>query len=502
MKRVEAFFGYVIALAFVATAIVAAVVVATLFIKGPARQLPPETIAVVSEPQPEQEVAEAPAASEARAGAREPVDDAGIDVAAGERAWGQCRACHAIAPDGRSGIGPNLWGIVGAQVAAIEGFNYSDALRAADGQVWDVALLDAFLTRPAEAIPGNRMTYNGMRDAAARRNLIAWMAQRSDTPQSPEDLGLAAAANIVTTEDTPSETAGVDAFSEEEYEALLEAFRWMNPPARPAAEAVEARARADAITAALATMDYEAARFHPLHYPPESLSASNEECLACHAEILSHRPRAASLAGVPDTASIAWYQTLDTYAGAQESFHHRHMLSDFAQATMNLQCRFCHQGTDPREESPDMIVGRENHTAPEVPEFTLRKVVNPSTTCLMCHGAFPAEEMGLVGSWHEIREDFEWEPGINGCLTCHEDAFRTNRHHVTFLNAGNIEALGRAGSSDSCYGCHGGRAWYMIPYPYARNPWPGMDDEVPDWAIGRPTASDPDYAFTPVNPAD
>ena len=84
-------------------------------------------------------------------------------------------------------------------------------------------------------------------------------------------------------------------------------------------------------------MDYEAARFHPLHFPPESLTASNEECLVCHAEILTHRPGEESLAGVPRSASIAWYQTLDTFSGGQESFHHRHVLSDFAQLTMNLR---------------------------------------------------------------------------------------------------------------------------------------------------------------------
>ena len=41
-----------------------------------------------------------------------------------------------------------------------------------------------------------------------------------------------------------------------------------------------------------------------------------------------------------------------------------------------------------------------------------------------------------------------------------------------------IEELG-AKSGDSCYGCHGGRAWYRIAYPYARNPWPGMPEGTP-----------------------
>jgi hypothetical protein len=76
----------------------------------------------------------------------------------------------------------------------------------------------------------------------------------------------------------------------------------------------------------------------------------------------------------------------------------------------------------------------------------------------------------------------------NNCLICHA-AIRTNRHNVSYLNAERIEELGKV-SSDSCYGCHGGRAWYRISYPYARNAWEGMTPEVPDWAKARPTQSE------------
>ena len=45
-------------------------------------------------------------------------------------------------------------------------------------------------------------------------------------------------------------------------------------------------------------------------------------------------------------------------------------------------------------------------------------------------------------------------------------------------------------SADACHGCHGGRAWYRISYPYARTPWPDMPTEVPEWAKSRPTQSE------------
>jgi nitrate/TMAO reductase-like tetraheme cytochrome c subunit len=125
------------------------------------------------------------------------------------------------------------------------------------------------------------------------------------------------------------------------------------------------------------------------------------------------------------------------------------------------------------------------------PPFTLRKTVNPSQTCLLCHGKHPAENMGLSGTWPELRADLESPEQPNGCLTCHSD-IRTNRHNVSYLNATGIEKAAKEGS-DVCFGCHGGRQWYRIAYPYPRHPWPGAPDETPDWAKDRPVHSDPRF---------
>ncbi len=275
---------------------------------------------------------------------------------------------------------------------------------------------------------------------------------------------------------------------------------YVNPPARSAEQQAEIDKRVAALKAEMPTLDYERARFHPIHFPPRIKTASNEECLVCHQEILDHTPRDASPAGVKKEATLAWYQTLDTYAQEQATFHWRHLKSDFATKVMKLDCVFCHKGNDPREESPDMMRGRPAFSASATPEFTLRKMVNPSTTCLRCHGAMPDVDgiMGIGAPWPEARADFEDEDNPNGCLVCHAESFRTNRHAVTYLNAANIEDLARNGSSDTCYGCHGGRQWYRISYPYPRHPWPDMDEETPEWALDRPTQSDPEYQFTPT----
>lgn len=222
-------------------------------------------------------------------------------------------------------------------------------------------------------------------------------------------------------------------------------------------------------------LDYERARWDPIHFKPQIDSATDEQCLECHRPILERRVLTMSPAGLPADATLAWYQTLDTYTGPQETFHRRHMVTPLAQRLMNMRCNTCHQGHDPREEAvipPDQ----------EADAFALRKSISPQT-CLMCHGQFPAQLMGLTGPWEESGKVF----GYN-CLTCHA-AIRHVRHEVNYLNAGEIEVAGRE-SSDSCYGCHGGRSWYQISYPYPRHAWPGMSPTTPEWAASRPTESE------------
>lgn len=270
----------------------------------------------------------------------------------------------------------------------------------------------------------------------------------------------------------------------------------VRPPfgAAVAAEAVKKPATA-AKPGDPAAVDYLRARWNPIHFKPAIDKATDADCLVCHQEIGKAKPRPAAPAGVKAADSLAWYQTLDTYDGEQGDFHWRHLSSPYAKQVMNLSCTFCHQGNDPREESPhvtavdDKGVVATNWARNEAP-FTLRKMVNPTETCLRCHGGFPAENMGLEGKWHELREGMESPDAPNGCLTCHADQFRLVRHQVNYLKPDAIEKIAKEGSSDSCFGCHGGRAWYRTSYPYPRHDWKDMPTEIPDWAKDRPKQSD------------
>ena len=95
------------------------------------------------------------------------------DIKKGERVFRKCAACHAL-EDGRNGVGPHLANLLGRPAATVEGFGYSDAL-ANSGWVWDAETLTSFLTNPREALPGNSMSFRGLRKSEEVENLIAYL---------------------------------------------------------------------------------------------------------------------------------------------------------------------------------------------------------------------------------------------------------------------------------------------------------------------------------------
>ncbi|MCC1491707.1 cytochrome c family protein [Cognatishimia sp. F0-27] len=103
---------------------------------------------------------------------------ASADAGKGERVWGKCRACHKLEA-GANGVGPYLYGVVGRDVGAADGFNYSGALSDA-ADVWTPEELNAFLENPRGYAPGTTMSFNGLPKAEDRANLIAYLDQLDD----------------------------------------------------------------------------------------------------------------------------------------------------------------------------------------------------------------------------------------------------------------------------------------------------------------------------------
>lgn len=95
-----------------------------------------------------------------------------------------CSACHTFKEGQPNRIGPNLWGIFGAQIAENRhGFAFSDALKKHDKEHWTAALLNKWLTDPAKFAPGTKMTFAGFHSEKERADVIAFLNSLSAHPK-------------------------------------------------------------------------------------------------------------------------------------------------------------------------------------------------------------------------------------------------------------------------------------------------------------------------------
>lgn len=70
--------------------------------------------------------------------------------------------------------GPSLHAIIDKKIAAQE-FAYSGALKSKQGQNWNSANLDKWLSKPAGFVPGNKMGFAGLDGRKDRNDLITFL---------------------------------------------------------------------------------------------------------------------------------------------------------------------------------------------------------------------------------------------------------------------------------------------------------------------------------------
>lgn len=102
-------------------------------------------------------------------------DYTNADLTNGARQYRRCQSCHTLNEGGRHTVGPNLFGVIDSPAAARPRFRYSRQLTDAN-LTWDAATLDAWLANPRALVPGNRMSFAGLRNAPDRRDVIAFIA--------------------------------------------------------------------------------------------------------------------------------------------------------------------------------------------------------------------------------------------------------------------------------------------------------------------------------------
>lgn len=93
----------------------------------------------------------------------------GADVFAEE-----CGDCHSSIP-GKNKKGPSLTGINGRKAGSVADFaGYSDAMKQS-GILWAPERIDSYIAAPKKVVPGGKMKYDGLADANARADVIAYL---------------------------------------------------------------------------------------------------------------------------------------------------------------------------------------------------------------------------------------------------------------------------------------------------------------------------------------
>lgn len=103
-----------------------------------------------------------------------PAEYQSADIAHGRELFGQCRTCHTVVKDGPNMTGPNLYGVFGRKAGTAAGYTYSVGLKGY-GATWDAAALDKWIADPRAVVPNTKMSFVGLKDAAARRDVIAYL---------------------------------------------------------------------------------------------------------------------------------------------------------------------------------------------------------------------------------------------------------------------------------------------------------------------------------------
>jgi cytochrome c len=82
--------------------------------------------------------------------------------------------CHSDV-QGRTAVGPSLFGVVGRKAGTMPGYAYSPSLKAAEW-TWDEASIDKFIQDPRAMVSGTKMSFAGLKNPQQRGEIIHYLA--------------------------------------------------------------------------------------------------------------------------------------------------------------------------------------------------------------------------------------------------------------------------------------------------------------------------------------
>ncbi len=131
------------------------------------------------------------------------------DVAAGEKVFKKCAACHAVGDGAKNKVGPQLNDLFGRTAGSLEDYKYSKAMIAAgeEGLVWNEETVTTYLTKPKDMVKGTKMAFAGLRKEADLENILAYLATFSAAAPSEEKAEAPAPAETETAAAEPEAAA-------------------------------------------------------------------------------------------------------------------------------------------------------------------------------------------------------------------------------------------------------------------------------------------------------
>jgi cytochrome c len=106
------------------------------------------------------------------------------DATRGQRVFNACAQCHSLEPN-RNMTGPSLAELWNRKAGSLASFaRYSPALKSLS-VVWNDKTLDEWIKDPQHVVPGNQMTFAGVKDTQQRNDLLAFLKDATRPGRGP-----------------------------------------------------------------------------------------------------------------------------------------------------------------------------------------------------------------------------------------------------------------------------------------------------------------------------